>query len=121
MEPNQKFNISSQLTFNSKVAQKYHINFINYGKVFKETSNCEFYIRVCHESCSECFDSDIDNDNYQCKKCKTNYYFVEGSTKCATIKQMENTNYYFDSTEKIFKKCHLSCRRCNEKKYRRLS
>ena len=115
LEPNQKFNISSQLTFNSKVAQKYHINFINYGKVFKETSNCGFYIRVCHESCSECFDSDIDNDNYQCKKCKTNYYFVEGSTKCATIKQMENTNYYFDSTEKIFKKCHLSCRRCNEK------
>ncbi len=72
MEPNQKFNISSQLTFNSKVAQKYHINFINYGKAFKETSNCGFYIRVCHESCSECFDSDIDNDNYQCKKCKTN-------------------------------------------------
>ena len=28
---------------------------------------------------------------------------------------MENTNYYFDSTEKIFKKCYLGCRRCNEK------
>ena len=64
MESNQKFNISSPLTFNSKVAQKYRINFINYGKVLEGTKTCGFYIRVCHESCQACNDKDISTDNY---------------------------------------------------------
>ena len=110
---NQRFNVESQITFNSNVAQKIYVKFRNYGKILSGTRDCGFYIRVCHQSCSECTDEDITNDNYRCKKCKSNYYFVQGTTKCVTKQEMQGTNYYFDTTGNVFKKCYTDCHTCS--------
>ena len=104
LDKNDTFNILDYITFNSKIPKKYYINFRNYGKVINDTKDCGFYIRVCHKSCSECLDLDIDNDNYQCKKCKEGYFFIENTTKCVSKQEMNETNYYFDNNENIFKK-----------------
>lgn len=70
---NQKFNVGKQLTFNSNVAKKYHITFRYYGILLTDAKNSGFYIRVCHERYSDCYDSDLSSDNQQCKTCSNNF------------------------------------------------
>ena len=113
LERNQIFNVSNNLTFNLNIAQKIRVSFRNYGKLVEGTKDCAFYIRVCHERCSECFDSEINDDNYQCKKCKEGYYLIEKTNNCKTIQEMKESKYYLDTREKIFKKCYSSCHRCD--------
>ena len=111
---NQIFNVASKLTFNSTIPQKYNIIFRNYGKVYTGVRDCSIPIRVCHIRCSSCYDLDIDENNHQCKTCKENFFFIEGTTKCMTKEEMNGTNYYFNETENIFKKCYIDCKTCLE-------
>ena len=105
MKGNQNFNVSNNLIFNSKDARKFYIYFINYGKVLNNEKQCEFYIRVCHKGCSDCYDSDVDENNRQCKKCKDGYYLIKDTRNCMAKEEMINTNYSFNKEEKIFKIC----------------
>ena len=77
MIENQRFDVSNNLIFNSNDAKKFYIKFINYGKVLNNEKQCEFYIRVCPKGCSDCYDSDVDENNRQCKKCKDGYYLIK--------------------------------------------
>ena len=115
MAADQKFNTSNQIIFNSNVAQKYEVIFRNYGKVIEETKDCTFYIRVCYQTCSKCYDLDSDDNNHQCKECKLGYYPCEDNYNCKTKEEMIGSNYYFDEDEQIFKRCYLSCATCNSK------
>ena len=112
LSSNKKFKIISNLTFFHNEHTKIKIKFKNYGVFIKDTKQCELGIRVCYDSCLECKDKDPDNNNHQCIKCQNEYYFIENTNNCLTKKQMENTNYYFDENDKIFKKCYSDCLHC---------
>ena len=67
---NQKFKILNNITFYSIESKKFHIIFENQGIVLNNTKECDFYIRVCHESCLQCLDKDITEKKHQCIKCR---------------------------------------------------
>ena len=118
LSPDTKFKIINNLTFfhDGHEHSKIKINFKYYGVLSEEDSKkCELIIRVCYDSCLECNDKDPDNDNHQCKTCKNDYFFIEGTNNCMTKKQMENTSYYFDKDNNTFKKCYSDCLHCKEK------
>ena len=110
---NKKFKITSKLTFFHNEHAKIKIKFTNYGIFIESTKKCELGIRVCYDTCLECYDKDPDDNNHQCTKCKNDYFFIEDTNNCLTKKQMENTSYYFDENDKKFKKCHNDCLHCN--------
>ena len=105
LEPNEKFNILNDLISNSVDAKKIHVMFTNYGVILDNTKECEFYIRVCHERCSDCYDEDIDQNNHQCKQCKEGYYKVKNTYNCRTKEEMIDSIYSFSEEEKVFKIC----------------
>ena len=45
---------------------------------------------------------------------KENYFLVEETTKYKSKEEMNETNYYFNETENIFKKCFPDCKICLE-------
>ena len=69
----------------------------------KREKECGFFIRVCNERCSDCYDSDISENNHQCKECKDGYYPVKDTYNCVTKEEMIGTVYSFDEKENIFK------------------
>ena len=113
LESNTKFNISSDLTFFHDKNMKIKIKFKNYGIVINNDKICEIKIRVCYESCLNCYDIDANYINHQCSNCKNGYYFIQNTTNCMTKEEMKESNYYFDEEEKIFKKCYNNCLTCN--------
>ena len=111
-----KFKITNNLTFLYKKGhKKIKIKFKNYGVFLEDTKSCELGIRVCYNSCLDCYDKDPNNDDHQCKSCKNDYFFKENTTNCMTKEQMANENYYFDENEEIFKKCYNDCLHCEGK------
>ena len=109
LEADYKFNISNNLIFKSENKNKIKIKFINYGIIFENNKECEFYIRVCHERCSDCYDKDVDENHHQCKACRNGFYFLENTNNCLKKQEMDWSKYYFNETEQRFKKCHKSC------------
>ena len=66
-----KFKVSQYINFFSTKTQKIKITFTNYGKIIGGARSCEFYIRVCHERCSNCYaNNDPSETNHQCTGCK---------------------------------------------------
>ena len=119
LEANQLFKVTSDLTFNSNNAQKIYIKFKNYGKILAGEKECGFFIRVCNERCSNCYDSDISENNHQCIECKDGYYHVKDTYNCVTKEEMIGTVYSFDEKENIFKICdyYIYYKLLNELKY----
>ena len=74
----------------------------------------EKIFKSCYDSCEECNDIEPNKDSHQCLKCKDNFYFIENTTSCKTIKEMENSSYYFDKNETIFRLCYDRCEKCND-------
>ena len=108
---NQKFKILNNLIFYSIDRIKIHIKFKNLGIPLTTTKECGFYIRVCHERCSQCYDEDIKENKHQCIKCKDGFYFVENTNNCKRRQEMDLTKYYLDETgtEKMFKRSYKDC------------
>ena len=114
LDSNNKFKIlNDKLTFYSDKTEKITITFRNYGIVTTTPKDCSFNIRVCHSRCSNCNDLNASDNNHQCTKCKSGFYLVEDIPNCMTIEEMKGTNYYFDSTAQIFKKCYEDCKTCS--------
>jgi hypothetical protein len=107
-----KFRISEEVIFYSKYKTKINVKFKNYGIFLGGTKECDFNIRVCYDSCKDCYDLDSDESNHQCKSCKDGYYLVENTNNCKTIEEMEGTNYYLDENKKRFLKCYDDCLTC---------
>lgn len=107
-----KFKIIEDVIFYSKYKTKINVKFKNYGVFLGGTKECDFNIRVCYDSCQDCYDLDSDDSNHQCKSCKDGYYFIENTNNCKTIEEMERTNYYLDENKKMFLKCYDGCLTC---------
>ena len=70
-------------------------------------------IYKCFETCSECNGQGNEN-NHNCMTCKISegFYKVEGeSGMCKNLSN--NSSYYLDPNEGMYKKCHESCKGCS--------
>ena len=110
LEENNRFNILNELIFNSKDKGKISVKFTNHGKILNTTKDCQFYIRICHERCKDCFDKNIDENHHQCKKCRDEFYPVEKTHNCKRKEEIDWTKYYFNETENMFKRCYKNCK-----------
>jgi len=77
----------------------------------------EKIFKSCYNSCEECKDIEPNEDSHQCLKCKEEWYFIENTSNCMTIKEMENSSYYFDDNEIIFRHCLKECSACDNETY----
>jgi len=90
----------------------------------KEMENTTYYFdnntnlfKPCYDSCQKCNDIEPNKTSHQCLKCKKDYYFIDKTSNCMTIKEMENSTYYFDNNKKIFKQCLSQCSSCDSETY----
>ena len=77
----------------------------------------EKIFRSCYDSCKECYDIEPNDNSHQCLNCKKDFYFIEKTNNCMTIKGMENSSYYFDDNETIFRHCLNECLTCDNETY----
>ena len=114
LQKDTKFKVTQNLNFKSTETKKITIKFTNYGKIISGTSSCEFYIRVCHERCSNCYaNNEPSETNHQCTRCKNGFYLVENTNNCKTPNEMYEQGYYLDVPEGILKKCYADCKTCS--------
>ena len=78
---------------------------------------CVLSIVNCYKSCEVCDDIGTDNNN-NCLQCNEdeNYFFIEnGNTKqCLLNDNSPIEKYFFDSENSVFKRCYMSCKKCNK-------
>ena len=114
LQKNTIFKVTQNLNFKSTETKKITIKFTNYGKIISGTSSCEFYIRVCHERCSNCnANNDPSETNHQCTGCKNGFYLVENTNNCKTPNEMYEQGYYLDVPDGYLKKCYADCKTCS--------
>ena len=77
----------------------------------------EQIFRLCYHSCSECDNFEPNETSHQCSKCKDDFYFIENTKNCMNINQMENSHYYYDENNKIFRQCLNECSTCFNESY----
>ena len=117
LSTNTIFNILSEIEYFSNQSSLIDIQFINYGIVLDNTKTCELSIRFCYDSCLECDKIEPNERSHQCLKCKDDFYFIENTNNCMTIKEMENSSYYLDRKEKIFRHCPRECSTCDNETF----
>ena len=66
--------------------------------------------RLCDISCETC-----DQSEKNCTKCKIDYFPLEDNTYNCFLKSASPTRYMFDETNKIHKRCDISCEICRDK------
>ena len=68
-------------------------------------------LRRCHPRCKRCNSIKINEDIMNCIECQNNFYLTEDTSSC-----YENIidNYFLDNN-KILRRCHSNCKRCNSK------
>ena len=68
-------------------------------------------LRRCHPRCKRCNSIKINEDIMNCIECLNNFYLTEDTGSC-----YENIidNYFLDNN-KILRRCHSNCKRCNSK------
>ena len=114
LDANNKFKLlNTVFNFYPENYEKIPVKFINYGDISNQV--CTLNIRVCHPRCLDCIDSDANENNHQCSKCKSEHYPCEDNKNCWKIEEMIGSNYYFDEDEKMFKRCYKSCATCKAK------
>jgi len=79
---------------------------------YLDISNIEIPIwRLCHATCATCRNGGVSN----CDTCIDNYYFIIGyvgdGNRCFNKKPY--TNFYLETSEKIWKACYFNCDSCN--------
>ena len=77
----------------------------------------EKIFKSCYDSCLDCKDIEPNDNSHQCLNCKKDFYFIEKTNNCMTIKGMENSSYYFDDNETIFRHCLNECLTCDNETY----
>ncbi len=77
----------------------------------------EKIFKLCYNSCSECNDIEPNETSHQCLDCKKDFYKIDNTNNCISINQTENSHYYFDGNETIFKQCINNCSSCNNATY----
>ena len=116
LQKDTKFDVTKDLYFSSKETKLIKVKFTNYGKILSATKDCEFYIRVCNERCSECDAYKEPSENaHRCLKCKNGYYLAENKNtfNCWTKNEMYEKGYYLDEKSDTFKKCYADCKTCS--------
>ena len=66
----------------------------------------------CYESCDTCVRYSNNPNEQYCLKCKTGYYFKDGTQNC--YKEIAN-QYYFNKETNTFSPCYKDCFTCQEK------
>jgi hypothetical protein len=82
------------------------------GKPEEEEEEEEVDDNGCYPSCESCYKNSKDDEDHQCKVCKTDYYFKENTNNC--YKEI-NEYYYFDEEREIFSPCYIDCLTCSDK------
>ena len=72
----------------------------------------EEIFRLCYHGCSKCDNIEPNETSHQCSECQDNFYKIENTSNCMTKKEMENSNYFYDEYNKIFRQCHNECSAC---------
>ena len=82
-----------------------HYYYDQNDKVFKQ----------CNVACLQCSSFGSSSEDTQCKQCNNDngYYAVED--KEGLCQNTLPLKYYFDTSEKMYKKCFNGCKSCNEK------
>lgn len=96
------------------------LNFFSFKVYFKinemfflPSSSCSITIsNNCYETCSQCTLVGNEN-NHQCTKCQSNFYFVEGTNNCYASPP---EGYYLDIESSTIKACDEHCITCNSDK-----
>ena len=92
-------NVSEQDSYEPKIF---------YGKKL----NFKFRLSECFDSCATCTELSKDEDNQKCMKCRTGFYFKEGTNNCY---DKIDTKYYFDEETHMFSPCYQDCLTCSKK------
>ena len=72
---NDKFPVTKDVYFKYKDSKKLHIPIRSYGKIISNSKDCEFYIMICNERCSNCDpNKDPSENDHQCLTCRNGYY-----------------------------------------------
>ena len=103
----------------------YFIENTNNCMTIKEMENSNNYyfdnknkkFKSCFERCKECYFEEPNNNSHQCSTCNYGFYFIENTSNCMTIEEMENSAYYFDNNKGKFKQCLNSCSTCDNEIY----
>jgi proprotein convertase subtilisin/kexin type 5 len=66
--------------------------------------------KLCDISCETC-----DQSEKYCTKCKLGYFPLEDNAQQCFLKTASPARYIFDETNKIHKRCHISCDLCRDK------
>ena len=66
----------------------------------------------CYESCDTCVRYSNNPNEQYCLRCKTGYYFKDGTQNC--YKEIAN-QYYFNKETNTFSPCYKDCFTCQEK------
>ena len=70
----------------------------------------------CHPNCKKCNDFyNEENDDMNCEKCKTNFYFVYETNNCYSMNFINENNYFLSEEDNQFHKCYFSCSKCSKK------
>lgn len=70
----------------------------------------------CNPLCKYCYTNATSNPIHDCIECIDTYYFIYGTNYCINT-GISDTNYtiseyYFDTSDNTFKKCHSTCETC---------
>ena len=69
-------------------------------------------IENCSEACVTCYGKNT-TQNTNCNKCADGYFKTEVSNTNCLAKDLISINYYFNTTDNIYYKCHPNCYNCN--------
>lgn len=87
-------------------SQCYNANCTTGYTLITDNNNNNLICGVCSAGCYSCQNYDINN----CTKCANTYFpFIDNLNNCSNI---GSNNYYFDSLNQVFQKCHFSCLNC---------
>ena len=74
--------------------------------------NFKFRLSDCFDSCQTCKELSENIDDQKCIKCRSGFYFKEGSNNCY---DKIDTKYYFDEETHMFSPCYEDCLTCSSK------
>ena len=68
-------------------------------------------IKKCSLACNSCL-GDYNEQNTNCIDCAIGYYKTEDSDTNCMIKELIPQNFYLNSTDNIYYRCHHNCKSC---------
>ena len=68
-------------------------------------------LSLCHSSCKSCYGNYTDDDT-NCSNCSIGYYKTEDSNTNCILESLIKPNYYKNTSDNIYYKCHENCHNC---------